>query len=85
MSVRIAYNGYGGETGDTGPRLSPRTAVDLHWLDAFDSVYCGDPAKPSDVPSANFWRSLDVYSDAMVFQYSMNGVPLSRITTAAVS
>jgi hypothetical protein len=77
--VLIAYNGYGGETGDTGPRLS-RT-VDLRWLDAFDSLYCGDP-KPSDVPSADFWRSLDVYSDAMVFQYSANGVPLSRIDSS---
>lgn len=75
----IAYNGYGGETGDTGPRFS-RT-VDLRWLDAFDSLYCGDP-KPSDVPCANFWRSLDVYSDAMVFQYSANGVPLSRIDSS---
>ncbi len=75
----IAYNGYGGETGDTGPRLS-RT-VDLRWLDAFDSLYCGDP-KPSDVPSASFWRSLDVYSDAMVFQYSANGVPLARIDSS---
>jgi hypothetical protein len=75
----IAYNGYGGETGDTGPRLS-RT-VDLRWLDAFDSLYCGDP-KPSDVPCANFWRSLDVYSDAMEFQYSANGVPLSRVDSS---
>jgi hypothetical protein len=75
----IAYNGYGGETGDTGPRLS-RT-IDLRWLDAFDSLYCGDP-KPSDVPCANFWRSLDVYSDAMEFQYSANGVPLSRIDSS---
>ena len=75
----IAYNGFGGETGDTGPRLG-RT-VDLRWLDAFDSLYCGDP-KPSDVPCANFWRSLDVYSDAMESQYSANGVPLSRIDSS---
>jgi hypothetical protein len=75
----IAYNGYGGETGDTGLRLS-RT-VDLRWLNAFDSLYCGDP-KPSDIPCANFWRSLDVYSDAMEFQYSANGVPLSRIDSS---
>lgn len=75
----IAYNGYGGATGDTAPRLA-RT-IDLRWLDAFDSLYCGDP-KPSDVPCANFWRSLDVYSDAMEFQYSANGVPLSRIDSS---
>jgi hypothetical protein len=75
----IAYNGYGGETGDTAPRLL-RT-IDLRWLDAFDSLYCGDP-KPSDVPSANFWRSLDVYSDAMEFQYAANGVPLARVDSS---
>jgi hypothetical protein len=75
----IAYNGYGGETGDTGPRLSGD--IDLRWLDAFDSLYCGDP-KPSDVPCANFWRSLDVYSDAMEFQYAASGVPLSRIDSS---
>jgi hypothetical protein len=75
----IAYNGYGGETGDTAPRI-PKP-IDRRWLDAFDSLYCGDP-KPSDVPSANFWRSLDVYSDAMVFQYSSNGIPLSRVDSS---
>jgi hypothetical protein len=75
----LAYNGYGGETGDTGPRLS--STIDLRWLDAFDSLYCGDP-KPSDVPCANFWRSLDVYSDAMEFQYHTNGVPLSRVDSS---
>lgn len=75
----IAYNGYGGETGDTSPGFSK--TVDRRWLEAFDSLYCGDP-KPSDVPCANFWRSLDVYSDAMVFQYSANGIPLSRIDSS---
>ena len=75
----IAYNGYGGETGDTGPH--PSGKIDLRWLDAFDSLYCGDP-KPSDVPCANFWRSLDVYSDAMEFQYAAHGVPLSRVDSS---
>jgi hypothetical protein len=75
----IAYNGYGGETSDTSPGFS--RSVDHRWLEAFDSLYCGDP-KPSDLPCANFWRSLDVYSDAMVFQYSANGIPLSRIDSS---
>ena len=75
----LAYNGYGGETSDTWPGFSK--TVDRRWLDAFDSLYCGDP-KPSDVPCADFWRSLDVYSDAMVFQYSANGIPLSRIDSS---
>jgi hypothetical protein len=75
----LAYNGYGGETGDTGPHVSK--TIDLRWLDVFDSLYCGDP-KPSDVPCANFWRSLDVYSDAMEFQYAANGVPLSSIDSS---
>lgn len=75
----IAYNGYGGETADTSPGFSK--TVDRRWLEVFDSLYCGDP-KPSDVPCANFWRSLDVYSDAMVFQYSANGIPLSRVDSS---
>jgi len=75
----LGYNGYGGDTSDTSPRFA-RT-VDYRWLDVFDSLYCGDP-KPADLPSANFWRSLDVYSDAMVFQYVANGVPLSRIDSS---
>jgi hypothetical protein len=74
--VLIAYNGYGGETGDTSPNFAK--TVDGRWLEVFDSLYCGDP-KPSDVPCANFWRSLDVYSDAMVFQYAANGVPFDRV------
>jgi len=75
----MGYNGYGGDTSDTSPRFLK--TVDHRWLDAFDSLYCGDP-KPADLPSANFWRSLDVYSDAMVFQYAANGVPLSRIDSS---
>jgi hypothetical protein len=75
-AILIAYNGYGGDTSDSGVKFSGN--VDLRWLDAFDSLYCGDP-KPSDVPSANFWRSLDVYSDAMVFRYVKSRVPISRI------
>jgi hypothetical protein len=75
----MAYNGYGGDTSDTSPRFS--VTVNHRWLDVFDSLYCGDP-KPSDVPDANFWRSLDTYSDAMVFQYAANGVPLSRIDSS---
>jgi hypothetical protein len=75
----IAYNGYGGETSDSAPRAWK--PIDRRWLDAFDSLYCGDP-KPSDVPSANFWRSLDVYTDAMVFQYAANGIPLQRIDSS---
>jgi hypothetical protein len=77
--VLIAYNGYGGDTGDSGVKF--KSNIDLRWLDAFDSLYCGDP-KPSDVPSANFWRSLDVYSDAMVFRYVKSGVPISRVDSS---
>ncbi len=78
--VLIAYNGYGGETGDTFPGFAK--TVDGRWLNVFDSLYCGDP-KPSDVPCANFWRSLDVYSDAMVFQYAADGIPLNRVDNSA--
>jgi hypothetical protein len=41
-------------------------------------LYCGDP-RFSDVPAINIWRSQDIYSDHMVKQYELNGIPLHRI------
>lgn len=71
-----AFNGFGGDTGGTFAPI--RQTVDLRWLEAFDSLYCGDP-RFSDVPTMNFWRSMDIYSDHMVRYYEANGVPLERI------
>jgi len=48
-----------------------RQTVDLRWLEAFDSLYCGDP-RLSDVPAMNFWRTMDIYSDHMVRYYETN-------------
>lgn len=76
----LAYNGYGGDMKDTWPGF--RKTVDLRWLEVFDSLYCGDP-RPADVPCMNFWRSKDIYSDHMVFQYKFNGVPLHRIDNSS--
>jgi hypothetical protein len=78
--VYLAYNGYGGESGDTYPVF--KKTVKLKWLEVFDSLYCGDP-RASDVPCHNFWRSKDIYSDHMVRQYEYNGVPLDRIDNTA--
>ncbi len=71
-----AFNGFGGEYEGTFTPI--RQTVDLRWLEAFDSLYCGDP-RFSDVPSMNFWRSMDFYSDHMVRYYEANGMPLERI------
>jgi hypothetical protein len=71
-----AFNGFGGDTEGTAAPI--RQTVDLRWLEAFDSLYCGDP-RLSDVPAMNFWRSMDYYSDHMVRYYEANGVPLERI------
>ena len=71
-----AFNGYGGEM--EGTFTPVKQTVDLRWLTVFDSLYCGDP-RPSDVPSMNFWRSMDYYTDHMVRYYQLNGVPLQRI------
>jgi hypothetical protein len=71
-----AFNGFGGETEGTFAPI--RQTVDLRWLGAFDSLYCGDP-RFSDVPAMNFWRSMDIYTDHMVRYYEANGVPLERI------
>ena len=59
-----------------------RKTVDLRWLEIFDTMYCGDP-RLSDVPMMNFWRSQDLYSDHMTFQYLFNGVPVQRIDNCA--
>lgn len=81
----IMFLGYNGlEEGDTQSKtdLPFRKTIDTRWLDAFDSIYCGDP-RPADVPAMNFWRSKDVYSDHMVKLYERNGVPLARIDNSS--
>jgi hypothetical protein len=74
--IFAAYNGFGGDMENTF--ASFRKTVDLRWLDIFETLYCGDP-RLSDVPMANFWRSQDLYSDHMVYQFAFNGLPLSQI------
>jgi hypothetical protein len=74
--ILAAFNGFGGDTEGTFAPI--RQTVDLRWLEAFDSLYCGDP-RLSDVPMMNFWRSMDLYSDHMVRYYEANGVALERI------
>jgi len=70
------YNGFGGEMANTYHPF--RKNVDLKWLEVFDTLYCGDP-RFSDVPTINVWRSQDIYSDHMVMEYAMNGLPINRI------
>lgn len=72
----IGYNGFGGDMSNT--YMPFRKLVDLRWLEVFDTMYCGDP-RFSDVPAANIWRSQDIYSDHMVRQYELNGLPIYRI------
>jgi hypothetical protein len=76
----LAYNGFGGIQENTSKPF--RKTVDVRLLDVFDSLYCGDPC-PADVPMMYFWRSVDVYSDHMVWQYERNAVPLERIDNSA--
>jgi hypothetical protein len=72
----IGYNGFGGEMSNTYAPF--HKTVDSRWLEVFDTLYCGDP-RFSDVPAINIWRSQDIYSDHMVRQYELNGIPLHRI------
>lgn len=72
----IAYNGFGGDNGNTYTPF--RQCVESRWLEVFDTLYCGDP-RFSDVPAMNIWRSADIYSDHMVRQYELNGIPIHRI------
>jgi len=80
--VLIAYNGYENAPLQHSTETPMVKALDLRWLDVFDSLYCGDP-RPADVPTMNFWRSKDIYSDHMVRMYEWNGIPLSRIDNSA--
>lgn len=65
----------------SGTSVPSRQIVDRRLLEAFDTIYCGDP-RPADVPAQNFWRSKDVYTDHMVRVFLANGLPLERIDNA---
>lgn len=77
-AVLIAFNGFGGDLDNTVAQLPFRDATDLRWLEVFQMQYTGDP-RPSDVPEASFWRSMDIYSDHMVRRFEQLGFPLERI------
>ena len=77
-AVLIAFNGFGGDLDNTSESLPFHDPTDLRWLDVFQTQYTGDP-RPSDVPEANFWRSMDIYSDHMVRRFEQLGFPLERI------
>jgi hypothetical protein len=77
-AVLIAFNGFGGDLDNTVDPLPFHDPTDLRWLEVFQMEYTGDP-RPSDVPEANFWRSMDIYSDHMVRRFEQLGFPLERI------
>jgi hypothetical protein len=77
-AVLIAFNGFGGDLDNTFTHLPFHDPTDLRWFSVFQMQYTGDP-RPSDVPEANFWRSMDIYSDHMVRRFEQLGFPLERI------
>ncbi|HKF49511.1 MAG TPA: hypothetical protein VKB38_19280 [Terracidiphilus sp.] len=77
-AVLIAFNGFGGDLDNSVNHLPFHEPTDLRWLEVFQMQYTGDP-RPSDVPEANFWRSMDIYSDHMVRRFEQLGFPLERI------
>lgn len=81
--VLVAFNGFGGDLEYTTGHFPFKNPIDLRWLAVFDSLYAGDP-RPADVPEANFWRSMDIYSDHMVRRYEQSFVPLERIDPTSV-
>lgn len=81
-AVLEAFNGFGGVMDSTYYPFPFTDPVDLRWLEVFDSLYCGDP-RPGDVPTMNFWRSLDIYSDHQMRRYEESGVPMERIDTTS--
>lgn len=78
----VAYNGFGGDINSTVGPFPFKDPVDLRLLEAFDSIYSGDP-RIADVPMASFYRSMDIYSDHMVRRYEQSFVPLERIDSAS--
>lgn len=74
----VAFNDFGGDIKSTAGPFPFKKPVDLRWLEVFDTLYSGD-TRVSDVPQANFWRSVDLYNDHMVRRYEQSGVPLERI------
>jgi hypothetical protein len=80
--VLEAFNGFGGVMDSTYYPFPFKDPVDLRWLEVFDSLYCGDP-RPGDVPTMNFWRSLEIYSDHQMRRYEESGVPMERIDTTS--
>jgi hypothetical protein len=77
-AMLVAFNDFGGDRTSTASPFPFENHVDLRWLGVFDSLYSGD-TRASDVPQANFWRSMDLYNDHMVRRYEQSGVPLERI------
>jgi hypothetical protein len=77
-AVLIAFNGFGGSFDDTFSPMPFKDPADLRWLQVFQMQYTGDP-RPGDVPEANFWRAMDIYSDHSVRRFEQAGFPLERI------
>jgi len=77
-AILLAFNGFGGTLDNTYSALPFSDPTDLRWLEVFQMEYTGDP-RPGDVPEANFWRSMDIYSDHMVRRFEQLGFPLERI------
>ena len=77
--VLVAFNGFVGDVESPALPLSP---FNTQWLDAFDSLYTGDP-RPSDLPEMDLWRAVDIYSDDMVRHFAQNGLPLQRADSTA--
>ena len=77
-AVLLAFNGFGGSYDDTFSPMPFKDPADLRWLQVFQVQYTGDP-RPGDVPEANFWRAMDIYSDHSIRRFEQSGFPLERI------
>jgi hypothetical protein len=77
-AVLMAFNGFEEREYMNRSDNPPGRYVDPAWLGVFDSLYCGDP-RPADLPSGSFWRSVDMYTDAMTRLFETSGIPLDRI------
>ena len=80
--VLLAYNGF--EEAEFMPWTDrpPRHVFDRTWMEVFDTFYCGDP-RPADLPLPDFFRTCDVYADAMINLLHRDGLALEEIDNCA--
>lgn len=81
-AILCAYNGFEEAEFMTRTDVAARRVLNPAWMEAFDSIYVGDP-RPADLPLPNFWRTLDVYADQMIWYLLQGGMEFGQLDNCA--